>query len=256
MNSDSQWEGKVAVVTGASAGIGAAICHALATSGMKVVGVARRVDRIEEAAKSLPEGASGSLHGVQCDLTKDEEVARMWGEVEGRWGSVSLVVNNAGLSTGTSLLDDGPSEWRAMLDLNVVALCHVTQLAVAHMRRGDIRGHVVHISSMAGHRVPPHSRVHFYTATKHAVAALTEGLRQELREINSPIRISSISPGLVATEFHDKLVGASEAAREKFYSALPHLKPEDVASTLLHIINSPAHVEINDVMMRPRDQVI
>ncbi|KAG7171920.1 Dehydrogenase/reductase SDR family member 11-like 1, partial [Homarus americanus] len=167
-----RWIGRVALVTGASAGIGAAICRVLVDKGMKVVGAARDEERIQALANELA-NKPGSLTAIKCDITKDSDILSLFASIKEKFGGVDVCINNAGMSHNHSLLEGTPQEWREMLDVNVVGLCLCTREAVASMR----------------HRVSQSLRTHFYAATKFAVRALTEGLRQELRDVKSRIRV-------------------------------------------------------------------
>ncbi|CAL4141828.1 unnamed protein product, partial [Meganyctiphanes norvegica] len=143
------------------------------------------------------------------------------------------------------LFSDGtPEQWREMLDINVVSVCLCTSQAIKSMKDRNIDdGQIIHINSTLGHRVVPWPQLHFYAATKHAMTALTEGMRQELREDNTNIRIASISPGLVATEFLAQMINDGAAAK-KMYESVPCLEAKDVASSVLHILSSPVHVQV------------
>jgi len=242
----------LAIVTGASSGIGAAVCRSLVEAGMVVAGLARRVDKIKELAADLA-NAPGSLQAYECDLTQETQICDVFKRITSQYGPPSITINNAGYSTNASLLDGNVEDWRSMLDVNIVALCLLTKLSVKSMTEHKMAGHIIHVSSMSGHRVVASSiRTNFYSATKHAVRALTEGLRNELRALQSPIRISSVSPGLVETGFAEAMAGAEEA--KKLYSSLKSLTSKDVADTIMHLINAPPHVEITDVLMRPTEQ--
>ncbi|XP_050724033.1 dehydrogenase/reductase SDR family member 11-like [Eriocheir sinensis] len=257
-----RWSGRVALVTGASMGIGASVARRLVAEGMKVVGAARSIDKLQ-----------------------DEEVLAMFAKIKKDLGGMDVCINNAGFTHNKSLLGLGiypsalkpthppvfltpllscgftersPKEWREMMDLNVVALCLCTRESIASMReRGVDDGHIIHINSIAGHRVNPNKAIHFYAATKFAVTALTEGLRQELREANSNIRISAISPGVVETEFVMNARLAKDAnAAKKLYKERGSMSADDVTATLVHILGAPPHVQIHDVQLRPVTQVI
>ncbi len=244
------WRGKTAMVTGASSGIGADIARGLAREGMRVVACARRRERLEELQRQV-QGYSGTIEAQEVDLRKEEEIAQLFAHVRARFGGVDILINNAGLGHRASLVDGETWMWREMLEVNVLALCVCTREAIQDMRtRGD-RGHIIHISSMAAHRVPPESGV--YSATKYAVRSLTEGLRQELRQLGSDIRITAISPGFVETEFA-ALYHRDPAAAEQAYGQYPVLQPEDVTESVLYILRQPPRVQIHDILMRPTHQ--
>ncbi|XP_069997953.1 dehydrogenase/reductase SDR family member 11 isoform X1 [Penaeus vannamei] len=246
-----RWIGRVALVTGASSGIGATICRQLVGAGMKVIGAARNADRIQALSNELS-GMPGSLTAMKCDLTKDLEVLNLFTGIKQQFGGVDVCINNAGMSHNHSLLDGTPEEWREMLDLNVVALCLCTKEAVASMKERKVDdGHIIHISSILGHVVTGSAPIHFYTATKYAVTALLEGLRQELRAEKSHIRVSAVSPGLTETEFSPRMRNIDG---KQAYGAFKCLQAEDVASSVLHVLSAPPHVQIHDVLMWPTQQ--
>lgn len=245
-----RWRGRVALVTGASSGIGRATAERLAREGMRVVLAARRADRLETLASALrAEGAE--VLAQPTDLRDERSIDALFAAVRARFGGVDVLVNNAGLGHAAPLTSGETHHWREMLEVNVLALAICTREAVRDMRaRGD-DGHVIHVSSMAAHRVPPGSGV--YSATKFAVRSLTEGLRQELRELGSGVRVSAISPGVVATEFAAAHPRSEEVARQVYG---PHevLKDEDVAEMIAWVLGAPPHVQVHDVLVRPTAQ--
>jgi 17beta-estradiol 17-dehydrogenase / 3beta-hydroxysteroid 3-dehydrogenase len=245
-----RWLGRVALVTGASSGIGRAVAGALCADGMKVVATARREDRLSELAGEA-EGMGGELLTVQADLRDDSHIDRLFSVVRERFGGVDVLVNNAGLGRRAPLMTGPAEDWREMLDVNVFALCLCTKEAVADMRRRGDDGHVIHVSSMGGHRVPQGGGM--YAATKFAVRALTESLRLELREARSDIRVSAISPGFVETEFAE-VFNRDPAAAAATYDRFPVLQPEDVADMVRFVLSSPAHVQVHDLLVRPTRQ--
>jgi len=248
----SRWKGRLAIVTGASAGIGAAICRSLVDAGMVVAGLARREDRVKELADELS-GKSGSLHAYECDITDDDRLAQVFKEVVEKYGPIYLCVNNAGFSKNQSLLDGNPKTWRAIMDVNVIALSHLTQLAVLNMKENKTPGHVINISSIVGHKLIPVPEISFYSSTKFAVKVLTEAMRMEVKALKPKIRISSISPGVVETEFQEAS-GNTKAEADKFYNVMSALKASDVAETLMHMLNAPDTVEIQDVIIQPNSE--
>jgi 17beta-estradiol 17-dehydrogenase / 3beta-hydroxysteroid 3-dehydrogenase len=245
----TRWRGRVAMVTGASSGIGRAVAERLAAAHMRVVICGRRRARLHELAERL--GARGAdVLPVAVDLRREGDIAALWGRVRSEWGGVDVLVNNAGLGRHAPLLDGATGAWREMLEVNVLALCVCTREALHDMRRrGD--GHVVHVSSMAAHRVPLSSGV--YSASKHAVRALTEGLRAELRALGSGIRVSAVSPGLVETEFASHYHGSDEKAQQA-YSRYKVLEPSDVAEAVAYLLSQPKHVQVHDLLLRPTEQ--
>lgn len=239
--------GKVALVTGATSGIGQAISLELAKLGMRVAAVARRADRLQALKSRLGD----QLLPLTADLRDLARIPALFARIQEEWVGVDVLINNAGLGHETPLIGGSLDKWREMLDVNVLALCVCTSEAVQDMQRRGVAGHVIHISSMAAHRVPAGSGV--YSASKYAVRSLTEGPRQELRELGSPVRVSSISPGYVETEFHQNYFQSAERAR-KAYSRYPALKPQDIAGSVRHILEAPQHMQIHDILLRATEQ--
>ncbi|XP_020283251.1 farnesol dehydrogenase-like [Pseudomyrmex gracilis] len=243
-----RWAGKVAVVTGASAGIGAAIARILVKQGMIVAGFARRVERIKEIADSL-EDSSGKLHAVECDVTKEDSVIAAFAWVKDTLGSVSVLVNSAGITKESSLIDGTLEDWRCVFDVNVLGLCLCTREAVRMMRETTADDAVViHVNSLAGERLPFVPGISVYPASKRAVTGLAQNLRHELA--GTRIRVSSISPGLVATEF----MASYSIFSAEAMMAMPTLNPDDVAAAAIYILSNPPHVLIQDVVLRPLDE--
>jgi len=246
----------VALVTGASAGIGASVATSLLKAGMRVVGCARREDRIEELAKQL-QGEKGKLYSRRCDLQDERDIRSMFDWIEGNsdLGRIDICINNAGLSSRGSLMEGTMSDWRRMLDVNVLALCLCTQLSIKSMvRHGVDDGQIVMVSSFSGHRLTPNPDTRFYASTKFAVTALLEGWRQEVRELGGNIRVAGISPGLVDTEFAQSMYPDQPEKAAAVFTQIKCLEAQDMADTVLHIISAPKHVQIHDVLVRPTQQ--
>lgn len=239
----------VALITGASSGIGAAIAQRLAER-YRIAVCARRHDRLEQLAEPLRQQGADVLT-LATDLRQEADLLKMFDTIRSTWGGVDVLVNNAGLGHKASLMSGDTAGWRDMLEVNVLALCICTREAVQDMQKRGDRGHVIHISSMSAHRVPPGNSM--YAATKFTVRALTEGLRQELRAANSAIRVSSVSPGFVETEFAEKYHQSVEVARE-VYSRYPVLQPQDIAEAVWYIVSQPDHVQVHDLLLRPTMQ--
>ncbi|XP_077579217.1 dehydrogenase/reductase SDR family member 11-like isoform X1 [Stigmatopora nigra] len=252
-----RWRGRTALVTGASVGIGAAIAKELVRFGMTVVGCARDVDKIKAlAVECQGERLPGILVPFKCDLTHEEDITSMFSAIKKQHKGVDVCINNAGLAHPEPLLSGNTSGWKNMLDVNVLGLSICSREAYQSMKERNVDdGHIININSMAGHRVVPNSNVHFYSATKFAVTALTEALRQELLEAKTQIRASCISPGVVETEFALRLNNGDAEKAADSYSRFKPLAAKDVADAITYVLSAPPHVQIGDVQMRPVKQV-
>ncbi|MEO0415356.1 MAG: SDR family NAD(P)-dependent oxidoreductase [Verrucomicrobiota bacterium] len=232
-------EGKRALVTGASSGIGRAIAQSLQENGAKVIGCARREERLQELGCEY----------VVADFLENDQVASAVQCAAEFHGGLDIIVNSAGIGRQSALLDGDPKDWGEMWQVNVQALALATREALKHFPESG--GQVVNLSSMSGHRVP--GKGGFYSATKFAVRAMTEALRQELRIAGDKTRVSSISPGFVDTELLDEYFQSGGTDK---YSVVefPILQPADVAAAVMHQLSAPAHVDITDILLRPTDQ--
>jgi len=245
--------GRTALVTGASSGIGAETARALAAAGASLVVSARRRDRLDALMAEL-ERAGAAVLAVTVDMRREDDIVRCFAAARERFGGIDVLVNNAGLGRAAPISSAATELWREMLEVNVLGLATATREAIRDMERRGKAGHVVNVASMASHRVPgPESGM--YSATKFAVRALTEGIRQELRARQSAIRVSLVSPGYVATEFADVFAGkpgALQALQARLNVKM--LDAVDVARAILWVLTQPPHVEVHDVLMRPTEQ--
>lgn len=239
----------VAMITGASSGIGLAIAHRLAADGYDLAICARRPKRLTEAAALLKRQGVEVL-AQTADLRDEPQILEFFAAVKDRWGGLDVLINNAGLGHKETLMTGNTESWREMLEVNVLALCICTREAISLMTPQNV-GHIVHVSSMSGHRVPAIAGI--YSATKFAVRSLGETLRRELRTANSDIRITSVSPGIVETEFAEKYHQSAEKAKET-YGQFPVLQAVDIANAVAYALSQPAHVEVNDILVRPTQQ--
>jgi len=255
-----RWRGRVALVTGASEGIGAAICRELVKYNMTVIGCARNVQKIREIAQEdIVQIAPGQLHAIKCDLNNEEEILSMFEEIRQNFEKIDVCINNAGFSTDSPLLSGQTSDWRRMLEVNVLALCVCTRESVKIMQeKGIDDGQIINISSMGGHRLASSSSAtfgtHFYCGTKFMVRALTEGLRREVKGINSHIRVASVSPGIVETEFLPRMAENKPELARSVYNSIECLQGNDIADAVVYILKSPPHVDVNDILIRPVEQ--
>ncbi|KAG5895117.1 hypothetical protein JTB14_008554 [Gonioctena quinquepunctata] len=247
-----RWRGKVAMVTGASSGIGAGIAKKLVEEGLIVVGVARREELIEKLASELY-GEKGKLFSFKADLSKEDEITEAFKWTKTNLGPVHILVNCAGVHSWESLLDGNTERWKNSFDVNVVALCIATKEATTVMREENIAGHIIHINSIGGHKVPPLPNMDVYSGTKFAVTALTETLRRELTRIKSSIRITSISPGAVDTPIFDRTRDTQEF-KELIGNNI--LKTEDIADAVIYVLSTPPHVQIHELTIKPVNELL
>ncbi len=235
----------IALITGASSGIGAASARAFAEAGADLILAARRIERIEAAAGQLRAEFGIETLPLALDVTQSTQVTQVLGNLPERWASIDVLLNNAGLSRGLDKLHEGQlQDWEEMIDTNVKGLLYVTRAIVpGRVARG--RGHVINIGSIAGHEVYPGGNV--YCATKHAVDVLTRALRIDL--VGTGIRVTSVDPGMVETEFSlVRFHGDAERAK-KVYQGIQPLTPEDVADAILWCATRPPHVNIQDMII-------
>ena len=241
--------GKVAIVTGASSGIGEATAVLLATEGAKVAVIARRADRLNDLVQRI-QTAGGEALPIPTDVTDETQIRDAIAKTHSAWGQVDILVNNAGVML-LGLIDGANTEdWRRMINLNVLGLMYATH-AVLPMLKAQNSEHIVNISSVAGRVANAGSGV--YDATKWAVGAFSEALRKEVYQ--NRIRVTIIEPGLVATELPQHITDpAAKEQAAKFYGSVKPLESEDIATAILYAVTQPAHVNVNEILIRPTEQ--
>lgn len=240
---------QIILITGASSGIGQACAHAFAQAGAKLILAARRQARLNELAAQLKATAS-SIHLLPLDVCDRAAVQSALSTLPDSWSSIDVLINNAGLSRGLNKLHEGSfQDWEEMIDTNIKGLLYLTRLVVPGMvKRG--RGHIVNLGSVAGHQTYPSGNV--YCATKAAVRVISEGLKQDL--LGTPVRVSSVDPGLVETEFSQVRFHGDTERAQKVYQGLTPLTPADVADVVFFCVTRPPHVNISEVLVMPTDQ--
>ena len=240
--------GKVVVITGASSGLGEATARLLSAQGAAVVLGARRVDRIESLAGELTAGGGKAL-AVATDVTDRGQVQRLVDAAVQAYGRIDVMINNAGLMPQSLLERLQVDEWDRMIDVNIKGVLYGIAAALPHMQRQQ-GGHIINVSSVAGHRVGPGSAV--YAATKHAVRALSEGLRQEVKPYG--IRTTVISPGAVATELPNTVSDPAVAERiNQMYEEIA-IPADSFARAVAFALSQPEDVDINEILFRPTRQ--
>jgi NADP-dependent 3-hydroxy acid dehydrogenase YdfG len=240
--------GKIVFVTGASAGIGLATAKAFAALGAKLLICGRRLDRLTELVAQL-EGAD-DVYAFKLDVQDHEAVTKTLADLPEEWKAVEVLVNNAGLSRGLrKMYEDDPQDWEEMIDTNVKGLLYVTRALVPGMvARGS--GHVISLGSTAGHQTYANGGV--YCATKAAERVISEGLRIDL--IGTGVRVTSIDPGMVETEFSEVRFRGDKQRAAQVYASIRPLQPEDVAEAIVWAATRPARVQIQTVVMTTIDQ--
>lgn len=243
--------GKTAIVTGASSGIGEAIAHSLAQAGVKVALMARREDRIAALAKQLKD-AGGEAIAIKCDVADYSSISQAVAQTVQTWERVDILVNNAGVMYLGSVSDANVADWEQMMRINVLGLMYCTRLVLPVMKQHG-GGDIINISSVSGRVVSNRSAA--YSATKFAVNGFSEGLRQEV--FKDKIRITVIEPGAVATELTDHIPDPSLKKTVKDWVAtMTPLQSEDIANAVLYAASQPANVSINEIMIRPTEQLM
>ncbi|XP_059611167.1 farnesol dehydrogenase-like [Phlebotomus argentipes] len=243
-----QWKNRVAVVTGASSGIGAAIAIDLAKAGMITVGLARRVDKVQALKKELPEKLRVNLHAMKCDVCEEEEIIRTFELIDAKFNGIDVLINNAGIIRQTALIDqDNSSLIREVIDTNVMGLVFCTREAYKSMEKHGRNSHVVHINSIVGQQhfcLLEYPSFNMYPPSKFAVTAITEIHRQEFIRSKHHIKVTSVSPGAVITDIFEKDI-------KDMVAQGPHLLPEDVSKSVLYILGTPPHVQVHELTIKP-----
>lgn len=241
---------RVAFITGASAGIGEATAGLFAEEGANLILTARRGDRVQKLAERLRKEYQINVHFFQLDVRNQREVETKLTRLPEEWKAIDILVNNAGLSRGLEKLHEGKlSDWEEMIDTNIKGLLYVSRVIIPGMvQRG--KGDIVNIGSIAGHELYPGGNV--YCATKFAVDALTKGMQIDL--VDTPLRVSTVDPGMVETEFSVvRFHGDTERAK-KVYQGIQPLRGRDIAEAILFCVTRPPHVNIHQVRIMPTSQ--
>lgn len=243
-------KGKVVVITGASSGLGEATARILSTQGATVVLGARRVERLQKLVDELT-AKGGQALALATDVTNHDQVKCLVDAAVQRYGRIDVMINNAGLMPHSPLERLKIEDWDRMIDVNIKGVLYGIAAALPHMIQQKA-GHIINVSSVAGHKVTPNGAV--YCATKHAVRALSEGLRGEVKPYN--IRTTIISPGAVATELPDSVTEPDIAdGIHKFYKDVA-IPADSFARAVVFAMSQPADVDINEILFRPTNQVL
>ncbi|CAD7079052.1 unnamed protein product [Hermetia illucens] len=242
-----RWQGKFAVVTGASSGIGAVTATKLLEKGLSVIALARREERLLENQKALPENLRDRYHPKKCDVTDEEAVKSTFAWIQERFGGADVLVNNAGImNIGVGLsATENTDIVRNTIETNVMSVVYCVREAFNSMKERNVDGHIIIINSLLGHNIPVmgnHS-MNIYPASKFAVTAMVETYRQEFANAGTKVKVTSISPGGVETELVPNMAAFRKAGVALLY-------PEDVTNAILYALSTPPHVQVHELMIR------
>ena len=240
---------KVAVVTGASSGIGYATALALAKAGAKVAAGARRVDKLESLQKEIQK-SDGEILIEKVDVTIKEDCNSFIDIVLKKWNRIDILINNAGIMPLSFFKNLKINEWEQMIDVNLKGVLYCTAAAIPTMINNK-SGHIINISSVAGRIVFPAGSV--YCATKYAITAFSEGLRQELSQRYN-IKVTCIEPGVVATELPNTITDKSLEGFVESVKKMEALQADDIANAIVYALDSPRYVNVNEILLRPISQ--
>lgn len=241
---------QIVLITGASSGIGEATARIFAQAGAKLILTARRQEKLAQLVDELNKEFASEIYSLPLDVRDRASIESALAQLPSNWLEIDILINNAGLSRGLDKLYQGSyQDWEEMIDTNIKGLLYFTRAIVPGMvSRG--RGHVVNLGSIAGHQTYPNGNV--YCATKAAVKAISEGLKQDL--LGTPVRVTSVDPGMVETEFSQVRFHGDTERANKVYQGLKPLTPEDVADVIFFCVTRSPHVNISEVLMMPVDQ--
>jgi NADP-dependent 3-hydroxy acid dehydrogenase YdfG len=240
---------KVAIITGASSGIGYATSLTLSKAGIRVAVGARRTERLQELEKQIIKN-NGEILVQKTDVTRKSDCDSLVNTIVEKWGKVDILINNAGLMPLSYFKNGKVEEWEQMIDVNIKGVLYCTSAVVPYMLEKK-SGHIINISSVAGRIVFAGGSV--YCATKHAIAALSEGLRKELSPTYN-IRVTCIEPGAVETELLESITDESMTGFIQATKNMETLRSDDIADAILYAVQAPGHVNVNEILLRPTAQ--
>lgn len=243
-------QSKIALITGASSGIGAGTAKVLAANGFKVGIAARRIDKLNELKNEITL-SGGEAFAIQMDVTDPESVKRGVEELVAAYGTIDILVNNAGLMPLSDIESLKVDEWNQMIDVNIKGVLNSTAAVLPYLKEQN-SGHIINMSSIAGRKV--FKGLSIYCATKFAIAAFSDGLRMELAP-KFKIRVTNIQPGAVATELYDHISDAKyRDDMEQLAKQMTFLTGEDIGNSILYAVSQPAHVNVSEVFVLPTEQ--
>ncbi len=243
-------KGKIVFITGASSGIGKSAAMKFAGLGADLLVCARRLDRLNDLKQQISSKFKVNVYAFDLDVRSQHKVEQTLTTLPAEWRHISVLVNNAGLSRGLDTIQEGNiSDWDEMIDTNVKGLLYVSRVVIPWMLQWH-EGHIVNIGSVAGHWVYPKGNV--YNASKYAVNALSQGMKMDL--LGTPLRVTSVDPGLVETEFSVVRFHGDAEKASAVYKGMTPLTPDDVADAIVWAATRPAHVNVSEIILMPVEQ--
>lgn len=241
---------KTVLITGATSGIGKATASLLAKNNFNIIITGRRRDRLLALSEQIKTDSESKVFPLVFDIRDQKATEKAVFSLPAEWKKIDVLINNAGLASGLSSIHDGDTDdWQRMIDTNIKGLLYISRIISAEMVKAGA-GHIVNISSIAGRETYPMGNV--YCASKHAVQAITKGMRLDFLKYG--IKVSSISPGAVETEFSLVRFKGDKQKADKVYEGFIPLNPDDIAETILFVVTRPNHVNIDDILVMPTDQ--
>jgi len=241
---------KTVFITGASSGIGAACAERFAQEGAKLLLCARRIEKLNQLAATLTKQYQTTIHCFQLDVTHSKNVTEKLTQLPPEWRTIDILINNAGLARGLDKIQEGAiQDWEEMINTNIKGLLYITRQILPDMVKRNT-GHIINIGSVAGREVYPRGNI--YLATKHAVRALNQAMRIDLS--GTHIRVSSVDPGMVQTEFSLVRFKGDQTTADAVYKGMQPLTPQDVADAVAYCATCPPHVNISEILIMPTAQ--
>ena len=241
---------KIVLITGATSGIGEACARQFAEAGASILLCARRVDVLNQLAKQLIDQYGVAVHVFKLDVSQSHAVEAAFAALPKEWQKIDILINNAGLAAGLETIQAGEiADWEVMIDTNIKGLLYVTKAVLPKMVERDV-GHIINIGSIAGHQIYAKGAV--YCATKHAVNALSQGLRLDLS--GTKIRVSTVDPGAVETNFSVVRFRGDSKRAASVYEGMEPLTANDIANAVLYCATRPPHVNVSEIIIMPTDQ--
>lgn len=241
---------KIALITGATSGIGRATAEVLAKNGFDIIITGRRKEKLLELEKLLQNEHKAEVLSLEFDVRNYTDVEKYLGNLPERWKNIDVLVNNAGLAVGLNSIQEGVvDDWERMIDTNIKGLLYVTRIVSPGMIERK-SGHIINIGSIASREVYANGGV--YCATKHAVKALSQGMRLDM--VNYGIKVTLVSPGAVETEFSIVRFKGDQSRADKVYDGFVPLRAEDVADAIYYAVSAPDHVDVQDVLLMAKAQ--